>query len=101
MRQDVCGRANCIRRGDYAIAEARRLAYCYASEHGFLPQEQLGNYMGVLVAAEINYCAAGLGLLGGRVAFFARRVAQAGDRENVRDAWRKFDRLNAGGCGVT
>jgi hypothetical protein len=40
------------------------------------------------------YLAAGLGLLAGRVRWLARQ------RGNVLDAWEKFDRLNAGGCGV-
>lgn len=39
------------------------------------------------------YVAAGLGLLAGRVRWLAQRA-------NVVDAWEKFDRLNAGGCGV-
>jgi hypothetical protein len=46
------------------------------------------------------YQAAGLGLLAGRLTFMARRVAALGEREDVRTAWVKFDRLNAGGCGV-
>ena len=39
------------------------------------------------------YVAAGLGLVAGRVRWLAQR-------ENVVDAWVKFDKLNAGGCGV-
>ena len=100
MRQEVLYRAGLIARGDYFVAEARQLACCYASDRGFLPKILVHDYWRALDKAGIAYRHAGLGWLGGRVAFFARRVAQFGDRENVRDAWEKFDRINAGGCGV-
>jgi hypothetical protein len=58
------------------------------------------DYWQALNDADNAYRAGGLGLLAGRVAFMARRVAELGERENVRDAWQRFDRLNAGGCGV-
>jgi len=101
MSQDVLYRARLIARGDYFVAEARQLACRHSSEHGFLAQEQAYEYWEVLNAADNAYRAAGLGLLAGRLAFLARRVAEFGDLENVRDAWRKFDQLNAGGRGVT
>jgi hypothetical protein len=58
------------------------------------------DYWQALNDASVAYESAGLGLLAGRVAFMARRVAELRERENVRDAWQRFDRLNAGGCGV-
>ena len=100
MTPDILYRARLIERGDYLVAEARRMACRHSSEHGFLPQEQSYGYWEVLNASDNAYRAAGLGLLAGRLAFLARRGAEFGDLENVRDAWAKFDRLNAGGCGV-
>jgi hypothetical protein len=90
-----------VESGDNRVAEARRLAGEQANADGFLPEHWVYEYWQVLIAADNAYRAAGLGLLAGRIAFFARRVAEFGERENVRDAWAKFDRLNAGGCGAT
>jgi len=89
-----------VEKGDRCVMEARQLAQTYASGHGFLPQGWVYEYWQVLNDAGNAYRAAGLRLLAGRVAFLARRVAEYGDCENVHVAWAKFDRLNAGGCGV-
>lgn len=89
-----------VEKGDRAVAEARRIVRDNASPHGFLPQPCVYEYWQSLNEADNAYRAAGLGLLAGRVAFLARRVAEFGDRENAVDALGKFDRLNASGCGV-
>jgi hypothetical protein len=85
---------------DRRLTEARRLA-AHANTAGELHADEWWDYWQALNDASYAYASAGLGLLAGRVAFMARRVAELGDRENVRDALAKFDRLNAGGCGVT
>ena len=89
-----------VEKGDRRVTEARQMVRHYASGQGFLPQALVYEYWQVLNDADNAYRAAGLALLAGRVAFLARRVAEFGDCENVRAAWAKFDRLNAGGCGV-
>jgi hypothetical protein len=89
-----------VQKGDRLIAEARRMIRDYATEHGYFPQAWVYEYWLLLNEADNAYRAAGLGLLAGRVAFLARRVAEYGVRENARDSLTKFDRLNAGGCGV-
>lgn len=89
-----------VAKADRAVAEARQIVRGNASTHGFLPQSCVYEYWQWLNEADNAYRAAGLGLLAGRVAFLARRVAEFGDRENAVDALGKFDRLNAGGCGV-
>jgi hypothetical protein len=101
-----------LRFADRRLGEARRLADC-ADRAGHLSAQVVTrggkfvvddgrwwDYWQALNDASVAYESAGLGLLAGRVAFMARRVAELGGRENVRDAWAKFDRLNAGGCGV-
>ena len=93
-------RQSLVETADNRAAEARGLAASHANADGFLPEHWVYEYWQLLNAADNAYRAAGLGLLAGRMAFFARRVAEFGDRENVRLAWVKFDRLNAGGCGV-
>ena len=72
---------------DAHLAEARHLAARRTAEIA----ER--TYMRNLTMAYRLYRKAGLGLLAGRVRWLARR-------ENVREAWAKFDKLNAGGCGV-
>lgn len=89
-----------IEKGDQHVAAARQIVREHASVQGFLPQGWVYEYWQVLNEADNAYSAAGLGRLSGRVAFLARRVAEFGELENVVDAWDKFDRLNAGGCGV-
>lgn len=89
-----------VEKGDRRVTEARQMARHYASGGGFLSQGLVYEYWQVLNDADNAYRAAGLSLLAGRVAFLARRVAEYGDCENVHVAWAKFDRLNAGGCGV-
>jgi hypothetical protein len=101
-----------LRFADRRLAEARRWAD-FADDAGQLTAQVVTrsgklvsddgfwwDYWQALDDASFAYKSAGLGLLAGRVAFMARRVAELGERENVRDAWQKFDRLNAGGCGV-
>jgi hypothetical protein len=96
--RQLCFRKAIIEKGDRYVDEARRIAR--ASPHGFLPRGCVKDYVETLNEAATAYAAGGLGLLAGRVAFFARRVAVFGDCENVRDSLRKFDRLNVGGGGV-
>ena len=81
--------------GDHCVAEARRFAEKHADARGFLPQAWVYEYWRIVNDASNAYGEAGLGLLARRVAFFARRVAESGDRENVRVAWTTFDKLNA------
>lgn len=79
---------------DACVDEARQLAARHADE---LSARAVGwvfpTYMCYLTTANRLYRAAGLGLLAGRVRWLSQR-------DNVVDAWAKFDRLNAGGCGV-
>ena len=79
---------------DACVDEARKLVARHADE---LSARAVGwafpTYMVHLTTACRLYRAAGLGLLAGRVRWLSQR-------ENVVDAWAKFDRLNAGGCGV-
>jgi hypothetical protein len=84
---------------DRRLGDARRAA-ALASDTGELPDGDWWDYWQALNDASVAYESAGLGLLAGRIAFMARRVAELGARENVHAAWQKFDRLNAGGCGV-
>jgi hypothetical protein len=81
------------------LGQARELAdRYYAATGGRLPSEvAVVFYRDDLLEAADCYRKAGLGLLAGRVGHFARRVALYGASENVRDAWEKFDRLNASG----
>jgi hypothetical protein len=78
---------------DALLNEARSMAQCYADAAGRLAEHIHGQHRRRLRATARYYRDAGLGLLAGRVAWLA-------SRENVVDAWQKFDRLNAGGCGV-
>lgn len=79
--------------GDALLDEARSMARCYADADGRLAEHIHGQHRRRLRATARYYRDAGLGLLAGRVAWLAQR-------EHVVDAWAKFDRLNAGGCGV-
>jgi hypothetical protein len=84
-----------LRAADRHLLRARRIA----AEHPTWVDRQRG-YADVeharhLQAAYTFYLAAGLGMLAGRIRWLARQ------RGSVLDAWAKFDRLNAGGCGVT
>jgi hypothetical protein len=109
---NVLKRIAAVRFADHRLWVARQLADC-ADDAGQLSAQVVTRtgkrvaddsrwweYWQALNDASVAYESAGLGLLAGRVALMARRVAELGDRENVRDAWQKFDRLNAGGCGV-
>ncbi len=80
---------------DAHLAEARHLAARRTAEIAERTVDwAYPTYMRNLTMAYRLYRKAGLGLLAGRVRWLTRR-------ENVRDAWAKFDKLNAGGCGVT
>ena len=92
-------RTGLIDAGDRLVALARRMAGG-ANADGELDAEAWWDYWQALNRASNAYRDAGLGLLAGRLDYMARRVAALGERENVRAAWAKFDRLNAGGCGV-
>ncbi len=79
---------------DAHLAEARRLAARRTAEiTARVADWAYPTYMRHLTMAYRLYGKAGLGLLAGRVRWLAQR-------ENVVDAWAKFDRLNAGACGV-
>ena len=81
---------------DDLLDNARRLAVTFTrcDDGTFVSAAARGWYYGGLEKAASLYRDAGLGLLAGRVEWLAKA-------ENVRAAWAKFDRLNAGGCGVT
>lgn len=87
------GRWNNLKWGDALLDNARDMARCYAAADGTLAPLILWQHRVRLLNAAGFYHDAGLG-------FFAGRVRWLAQRENVRDAWAKFDRLNAGGCGV-
>lgn len=87
------GRWNNLQWGDALLDNARDMARCYAAADGTLAPHILATHRKRLRNAAEFYRDAGLGLLAGRVRWLAQR-------ENVVDAWAKFDRLNAGGCGV-
>ena len=92
-----------IHRGDRALGQAREVAdRYYAATGGRLPSEvAVVFYRDDLLEAADCFRKAGLGLLAGRVGHFGRRAALYGTSENVVEAWRLFDRLNAGGrCPV-
>jgi len=78
---------------DKRLQEARAIAD-RTDVTGTVPKEQMFLYCDALAEAAAAYTLAGLGLLGGRVAFMARRVAQLGFALNVRTEWERFDRLN-------
>lgn len=84
-----------IQMGDALLDNARGMALCYATADGLLAPRILATHRERLRNAAQFYRYAGLGLLAGRV----RWLAQASEM-NAADAWSKFDRLNAGGCGV-
>jgi hypothetical protein len=98
-RSSILKRMSALAFADRRLGEARR-ASALAGDAGELPDGDWWDYWQALNDASVAYESAGLGLLAGRVAFMARRVAALGGRENVRVAWQRFDRLNAGGCGV-
>jgi hypothetical protein len=91
-----------IAQGDMILAAARRLAHDKAlTPTGRLPSGVAAEfYVSELLDAAFCYRVAGLRFLSLRVYYFARRVQLYGTSENVVDAWRQFDRLNAGegGC---
>ena len=78
---------------DALLGNARTMARCYADADGRLAAHIRDTHSRRLRATAQHYRDAGLSLLAGRVAWLAQQ-------ENVVDAWEKFDRLNAGGCGV-
>jgi hypothetical protein len=88
------GRKPLIDAGDRLVALGRRMAGG-ANAAGELDAEAWWDYWHVLNQASNAYRDAGLGLLAGRLDYMARRVAALGERENVRAAWAKFDKLNA------
>lgn len=92
-------RTQLVEQGDKCLSDARRMTI-WANAAGELPNAYWWDFWHFLKGAEERYRLAGLGLLAGRVAFMARRVAELRERENVYAAWAKFDRLNAGGGGV-
>ena len=87
------GRVHHLQWGDALLDDARSMARCYADADGTLALHVLSTHRMRLCSASRLYRDAGLGLLAGRVRWLSQR-------ENVVDAWAKFDRLNAGGCGV-
>lgn len=86
-------RWNKLQWGDALVENARSMARCYTSADGSLATHILATHRKRLREAAALYRAAGLGLIAGRVWWLSQR-------DNVVDAWAKFDRLNAGGCGV-
>jgi hypothetical protein len=82
-----------LARADCYFNEARKMAV-FIAQHTGVPQHCFELFTLCMVDAARHYRAAGLGLLAGRVAYFAYR-------NDVLSALDKFDRLNAGGCGVT
>lgn len=89
-------RQRLVAQADKQIEQARRMTAC-ANADGELPDGLWYECWQHLNAADNGYRSAGLGLLAGRVAFMARRVAEYRERENFHVAWARFDRLNAGG----
>jgi hypothetical protein len=87
-------RWNNLQWGDALLDIARDMARCYADADGTLAPHILATHRNRLRNAARCYRDAELGLLAGRVRWLSQR-------NNVADAWQKFDRLNAGGCGVT
>ena len=92
-------RLHFIAQGDRILERARCLAHNKAATPGGrLPSGVAAEfYAEDLLDAAFCYRSAGLGLLCLRVYHFARRVRLYGTSENVVEAWRQFDRLNAGG----
>lgn len=96
MRQDSATprRVLDVRHGDFHVRCARELATERTAE---IVERAVGwtypEYVRYLTLAARHYRAAGLGLLAGRVEWLAKQSDPA-------TAWAKFDRLNAGGCGV-
>ncbi len=78
---------------DRRIREARRFQI---APNGLLTPGYCYEFWQLLNTAGSAYLDAGLSLLAGRVAFFARRVEWYGEITDARDLWEKFDRLNAG-----
>jgi hypothetical protein len=87
-------RWNNLQWGDALLDNARDMARCYAAADGTLAPHMLATHRVRLRDAAQFFRDAGLGLLAGRLRWLAQR-------DNVVDAWKNFDRLNAGGCGVT
>jgi hypothetical protein len=85
---------------DKRLHEAREIAD-RTDVTGTLPAGQYAAYRDALTEAAAAFTLAGLGLLAGRVATMARRVARPGAALNVRVEWQRFDRLNASGKGAT
>ncbi len=94
-------RLNALRWADEILDDARRIAKQHAGHDGRLRDGMELDYISRLVSAASGYRSAGLTLLSNRVYHFARRAALYGTSENVAEAWRQFDRLNADGrCPV-
>lgn len=92
-------RTKLVEEADNCLADARRMT-AWANAAGELPDSYWWDFWQLLNTADQRYSLAGLGLLAGRVAFMARRVAELRERENVYAAWARFDKLNAGGGRV-
>jgi len=80
---------------DGFLDKCRTWARRYTRDDGTLPPKQVGRHF------RGAFALAGLGLLAGRVASMARRVARPGAAVNLRVEWQRFDRLNASGKGAT
>jgi hypothetical protein len=89
-------RRRIVAQADKRIEEARRMMV-WANTDGELPDAGWYECWQCLADADNLYRLAGLGVLAGRVAFMARRIAEYRERENFHVAWARFDRLNAGG----
>ncbi len=82
--------------GDFHLDQARKAAETigvYVDCKKDAPKRYFDFFTASMLEAAWHYRAAGLGLLAGRVAYFARRT-------DGRVSFDKLDRLNAGGCGV-
>lgn len=73
----------------------RRARQFWTGPDGLLAPGYWDDLRRLLDAANDDYRKNGLGLLAGRAAFFARRVAAYRELTDARDLWSKFDRLNA------
>jgi hypothetical protein len=97
MLEDVAlGRDEKLAWADFHLEAARDMAdfiSMLADNGNSVPPHCFHTFTASMLEAAWNYRAAGLALLAGRVAYFARRT-------DVRAALEKFDRLNAGGCGI-
>lgn len=94
---DLRHRKRLIESADEGLREllAQLRGHGFISGHGggFLPPAEKRLFIECLQACAAQYRDCGLGLLAGRVEWLAKQ-------SNLGAAWVKFDRLNAGGCGV-